>query len=69
MEQTALMAIALVGFDNSEVRSALPNAPIVDDGRADRGKRLRKARGGLANALHRLAWSLEPDPWSMTEAH
>ena len=69
MEQTALMAIALVGIANPESRSALPNAPIVDDGRANRGEKLRKARGGLANALHRLAWSLEPDPWSTTEAH
>lgn len=65
MEHTALMAFALIGFDNPESRSALPNAPIVDDSRTQRvrsrrSRRLRKVRGGLANALHRLAWSLEP---------
>lgn len=70
MEHTALIAIALIiPIRNDESRSALPNAPVVDDGRARRRGRLATARAWLATALHRAAWAVEPDPWTTARAH
>ncbi|MDQ4504229.1 hypothetical protein [Sinomonas sp. ASV322] len=62
MEHMALMALVLLRPElYGESRSALPDAPVVDDGRAPRPPRLASARTWLATALHRAAWTLEPE--------
>ncbi|MDQ4489872.1 hypothetical protein RBS60_06635 [Sinomonas sp. ASV486] len=68
MEHSALIAFALIiPTLNDESRSALPNAPIVDDGRGHT-PRLAAARARLATALHRAAWAVEPNPWTTAAA-
>ncbi|NUP75498.1 MAG: hypothetical protein HOQ07_12740 [Sinomonas sp.] len=67
MEHTAFLALAIIRHGNSGARSALPDAPIVEHGLADRSKLQARARGWLANTLHRLAWALEPEPWLTPE--
>lgn len=69
MEHTALIAFALIGFDTPESRSALPNAPVIDDRAIEPGRRLMPARGRLASGLHRLAWAIEPTPNSTPTNH
>jgi hypothetical protein len=60
MEHTALIAFALIIPSNlSESRSALPGAPVVDDG-STRHARLALVRARLATVLHRVAWAIEP---------
>lgn len=64
MEHSALIAFALIiPTLNEESRSALPNSPVVDDGRGG-APRLASARAWLATALHRAAWAVEPNPWT-----
>ncbi|WP_136610609.1 hypothetical protein [Sinomonas albida] len=61
MEYSSIIGLALiVNLQNAESRSALPNAPVVDDGRAHRIERFTQTRARLATALHRAAWALEP---------
>lgn len=68
MEHTASIALALIiPTWNAESRSALPDAPTVDDGR-DRPSRGAATRAWLATALHRAAWWVEPEPWTTAQA-
>ncbi|WP_138445390.1 hypothetical protein [Sinomonas susongensis] len=67
MEHLALIALALITpAQHQESRSALPGAPVVDDGRGRRGSKLASARGWSASILHRAAGALEPPPTSCT---
>jgi hypothetical protein len=60
MDHSASIAYALVmPLRHHEARSALPDAPVVDD-RGDLGRRTAAVRARLATALHRLAWAVEP---------
>jgi hypothetical protein len=67
MDHTASIAFLLTIRTGGRARSALPDAPVVDDGRA-RGPVAADARAWLATALHRLAWAVEPDPWTTAAA-
>ena len=76
MEYSSIIGLALIinlqnanlqnaNLQNAESRSALPDAPVVDDGRAHRIERFPQTRARLATALHRAAWALEPKTFAV----
>lgn len=60
MDHSAAIAFAfIIPTRNNAARSALPDAPVVDDGGV-RAARTAALRAQLATLLHRLAWAIEP---------
>jgi hypothetical protein len=61
MDHTALISLALIiPSQFAESQSALPGAPVVDDGGARHSAWVASVRARLATTLHRVAWAIEP---------
>ncbi|BCW42682.1 hypothetical protein StoSoilB3_42170 (plasmid) [Arthrobacter sp. StoSoilB3] len=64
-----MIAYLVIRMMESDVRSALPDAPVVPHSSRDSGKGKawgERTRGRMATAFHRIAWALEPvqgDDW------
>jgi hypothetical protein len=53
-------SILMVYADTSRMRSALPDAPTLQE--PQRSERVARVRGTFANALHRLGDAVAPAP-------
>jgi hypothetical protein len=62
MDYSLMMASTLINTMKHEGRSALPDAPVVVERRAEHSRRRpARLRGWLASVLHQVAWAIEPD--------
>ena len=68
MDNSLLMALLVINSMKHEGRSALPDAPIEQAGRAGPtpGRRVR-LQAWLAGVLHHAALAIEPDPHVVVE--
>jgi hypothetical protein len=63
MDSSMMMALVVINSMEHEARSALPNAPVVEERRAGSTPgRWVRLQGWLAGVLHHAAWAIEPDP-------
>ncbi|KRE80848.1 hypothetical protein [Arthrobacter sp. Soil762] len=68
MDNSLMMAWAVIHLINNDSRSALPDAPVVAPRQAGRARRrLARFQRRLASFLHEAAWAIEPEPRTATE--